>query len=143
MATAEIRDGCDDARKRKAARAKEWREAHKSEQAAYHKEYREAHKSERAAQHKEYHKSHKSERAAYCEAHKSKIAARQKKYNEAHKSEIAARHKGYCESISDGYVAQLLRLPTELIPPEMIEMKRNRMKLTRELVILKKAIKGE
>ena len=102
METAEIRDGCDDARKRKAARGKEYREAHRREILAQNKEWRESHKSERSAQ------------------------------NEEHR-----------ESLTDGYVATLLRLPTELIPPEMMEMKRNRMKLTRELVILKKAIKGE
>ena len=103
MATAEIRDGCDDARKRKAsARKKEYRESHKSEQAAWEKKWRESHKSERAA-----------------------------------------RKKERVESLADSYVASVLRLPTSIIPPEMMEMKRNRILLNRELVLLKKAIKGE
>ena len=117
MATAEIRDGCEDARKRRTDYHKEYREAHKSERAAYQKEYEESHKSERAARYKEWRESHKSEQAAW--------------------------KKDWRESIADGYVAKLLGLPLAIIPPEMLEMKRNRILLTRELVLLKKAIKGE
>ena len=145
---AELRAEYDEVLKsEQAARNKKYRESHKSEELAYMKEWYEAHKSEVAAHGKEYRESHKSEVAArkkeYRESHKSEVAARHKDWREAHKSEVAARRKEYCETLTDGYVAELLRLPVAIIPPEMMEMKRNRVKLTRELVQLRDALKGE
>ena len=83
------------AREAKAARDKEYKEAHKEAIAAREKERYQANKEAIAA--------HKKE---YREANKEAIAAREKAYREANKEAIAARGKKYKEEHKEAKAAQ-------------------------------------
>ena len=89
---------------------------------AYNKAYREAHKEELKAGGK-----------AYREAHKEKTKAYSKAYNEAHKEKLKAHNKKQVEECSDSYIAGLLRVPVSTIPADILELKRQTVKLNREV----------
>lgn len=47
--------------------------------------------------------------------------------------ESKARDAKYCASLTDGYIAQLLGLPVKKAPPQLIELKREHLRLVRLL----------
>ena len=125
----------------------------KAERAEYNKAYREANKEKLAEYNKTYNKAYReankekiaAQKKAYYEANKEKLAeynkTHNKTYREANKEKIAAKNKAWYytnkEKLSDVYVKFMIsrqfNLPNELIPDELIELKRATVKLKRAL----------
>jgi hypothetical protein len=138
---------------------KKYREANKERIAVWQKKYREANKEfirERKRAYREANKKPIAEKkSAYAKKEDSRLAdkARGERYRAAHPervreirqrasakrapvAKIEARQKRV--ELQDSYVAQILRLPTSVASPEIIEAERMRLKIKREIQELDK-----
>jgi len=122
--------------------ANDWRKAHTDKVKEMKRKYREAHKERIAA---------KKAADAKTEHGRALDRARGKKYRARNPERVRELHKitsakrapiakqearqkrvKLCRS----YVAQLLKLPTAIVPPELVELERVRLKIKRELQVL-------
>ena len=62
------------------------------------------------------------------------------RYRKANPEQMKTRNDFYRKTISDGYIAGMLRLPVAQCPPKLIEMKREQLSLRRLAKVLKQEI---
>jgi len=115
----------------KRARKKAYREANKEQVAAKNKAYYEANKEQLVAHQK-----------AYVEANAEKVVAQRKAYYEANKEKYAARNKASRAELKPSHVAVALKMPVSEVPPELLELKRDQLRLVRMNRELKKELKN-
>ncbi len=106
-----------------AAWKKAWDEANREKRAAYSKAYNEANREKLAAKYK-----------AYREANREKVAA----YREANREKVSARDKATIENLALSYVSQRLNMKPSEVTPELLELKREQLRLSRLTRELKK-----
>jgi len=138
----------------KAAHNKKYRDANKERIAANQKRYREANK-ELVRERKRAYREANKERIAAKKAADAKTEhgraldkARGERYRAAHPERVRELHKVVSArrapiakeearqkrvELRDSYVAQLLKMPTDLVPLEIIEVERVRVKIKREI----------
>ena len=117
-------------KERKAAINKAWREANKERDLARQKAWREANKERESARQK-----------ARYEANKERESARQKAWREANRDRLLDKHRNAVESLSTFYVAATMGMKTAECPPELIEIKREQLAITRLVKQLNETIK--
>ena len=124
---------------------KAWLQANKEASAAQRKAYRQANKEAIAARDKAYRQANKEAIAArekaYRQANKEAIAAREKAWKQANKEAIAARDKDRVNKLVDRYVAAALCMSAKDCPPDLIELKREQIRISRLTKQLTKLIK--
>ena len=124
---------------------KKQREKNKDNVAVSNKLYRKKNKKKIAAYKKEWAKRNKRMLAIkareWRKNYPDKVAQVSKKHYLKNKDSINLYHAGlnkkHCEKLSDSYVRRLISssssLPNTKVPPELIELKRQYMKINREL----------
>lgn len=142
-----------------------WYKANRSRILIERKKHREDNKESLAKYDRERYKKNKAKydfmAKRYRENNHDKVSLREWKYRECHKDKIAKYHKSYYsrntdkvkararkqgsvsrETLSDGYIkvliAQKSTIPTNLIPQDLIEFKRQQIILTRTIKEIQK-----
>lgn len=138
----------------KSAHNKKYRDANKELIAAHQKKYREANKELIRERKRAYREANK-ERIAVKKATDAKTErgreldkARGERYRAAHPERVRELHQKTRDKrapiakeeakqkrveLKDSYVAQLLRMPTDVAPPELLEAERIRLKIKRKV----------
>jgi hypothetical protein len=138
----------------KAAHNKKYRDANKESIAANQKKYREANKEiviERKRAYREANKERitaKKAADAKTERGRELDKARGERYRAAHPERVRELHQKTRDKrapiakeeakqkrveLRDSYVAQLLKMPTDVVPPELLEVERIRLKIKRKV----------
>jgi ABC-type nitrate/sulfonate/bicarbonate transport system substrate-binding protein len=121
------------------AYCKAWREANPENSRASTKAWKKANPEKVKAYSKAWKKANPEKVKAYCkawrEANPEKAKANEKAWREANRQKVAVKNKVKIESLTDGYIANVLGMPIAQIPPELIKAKR------KQLLLLRKSIK--
>ena len=128
-------------REKIATRRKAYREANREKIAALKKAQYEANRERILARQKAYRGANRerilASANAYYEANREKVLAYCKDYRNANPAKVAAYNKARCEALADGFVRTTIKKQAGIesadIPAEMIELKRQQIKLYREL----------
>ena len=106
---------------------------------AYNKAYRKANSENIKAQSKAYRKANSENIKAHYKANSEHIKAYMKAYNKANSENIKERDKVRVDSLLDSYVVKSLNMKKEEVTPELLELKRDQLKIYR---LLKEAKNG-
>jgi len=102
-------------------------------------------KAAAAERNKAYRAANKAAIAEYMKAwqaaNKEAIAEYKKAWQAANKEAIAERKKAHVAELQDGYLARLIGIPVADCPPELIELKREQMAVSRMTKQLENIIK--
>jgi hypothetical protein len=110
-----------------AAKEKAYREVNREKRAAVKKTYREVNREKELARNK-----------AWKKANREKVHANARDHYEANRENEAAKRKAKVKTLKPAYVAATLRMKVSEVPPDLLELQREQIRLIRLTRELKK-----